>query len=719
MTDEAGPRRAFLDVRVRWRAGQVALALAGVLALLALLRPLAPGAAPRVRFAVALLLSMGVVGSALLASLKGRGAGEVLALYAFLVLAVDGLGQMIAPFGWPIWPLLALLVAAVAVAEPPAIGLGVAALVALLAVADAAVGAFARWPDAVAACLGYPVLVLAVHAALTHEKRRLADLQGKLARYEHDIDSFQETGRGPERLTPLDLTLRQVSEEGRRAKQLDRATELRAELEQLVDLARACLGAHAAGYFAVDRSRERAFLQAASGPPALVRDAAVPLTSDPFAFVLDRNQPFYATDYKPLLWSLPYYRGEVKVGTLLALPVRTGDTVAGLLLADRLEIQSFTGTEPGLLEGFARLVGEAILRARASLSREELGTEFRAAYEASQRMTALDKRLNVRAHLLRYVENLCPFEAAALVMTDDDHTRYVVEEARGWVQPFEGREVGLSERTWASWIIASAQEPYLLDDVAGHRERMPVVVLDEGGRRAESLLAVPLRVEGRNLGALVLTGPRGSFDSTVSRVLGILCNQAAAALRAVHLRELEKEKAVRDGLTGLYNRREFNRLLRASVSRGDRQGGRFGLVLLDIDHFKKLNDTFGHPAGDAVLRKTAEVLKRALRGGDDAARYGGEEFALVLAGADETGARHMAERVRVSLEATETVAEGARLKVTASLGVAVWPGDGESDESLLAAADRALYSAKQAGRNRVVAASELGTPPSPAPDPLS
>ncbi|HEX6737589.1 MAG TPA: diguanylate cyclase [Vicinamibacteria bacterium] len=704
----------FLDVRIRWRAGQVMLALAGVLALVALLRPLAPGAGPWVRFLVTLLLSLGVVGSALLASLKGRGAGEVLSLYAFLVLAVDGLGQMIGPFGWPVWPLLVLLVAAVAVAEPAAVALGVAALAAALAVAESSAGGFARWQEAAAACLGYPALVLAVHGALAHEKRRLADLQGKLARYEHDIDSFQETGTGPERLTPLDLTLRQVSEEGRRAKQLDRAMELRAELQELVALARACLGAHSAAYFAIDLGRERAFLQAGDGPPALVADAAVPLTSDPFAFVLDRQQSFYATDYKPLLWSLPYYRGEVKVGTLLAMPVRTGDALAGLLVADRLEIQAFTGAEPALVEGFARLAGEAILRARASLSREELGTEFRAAYEASQRMTALDKRLNVRAHLLRYVENLCPFEAAALVMTDDDHTRYTVEEARGWAQSFEGREVGLSERTWAAWFIGSAQEPYLLDDVAGHREHMPIVVLDEGGSRAESLLAVPLRVEGRNLGALVLTGPRGAFDSTVSRVLGILCNQAAAALRAVHLRELEKEKAVRDGLTGLYNRREFNRLLRASVSRSDRQGGRFGLVLLDIDHFKKLNDTFGHPAGDAVLRKAAEVLKRALRGGDDAARYGGEEFALILSGADEAGARHMAERVRASLEAAETVAEGARLKVTASLGVAVWPGDGESDESLLAAADRALYAAKQGGRNRVMAASALASPAAPA-----
>jgi len=297
-----------------------------------------------------------------------------------------------------------------------------------------------------------------------------------------------------------------------------------------------------------------------------------------------------------------------------------------------------------------------------------------------------------------------------VVMADEAQTRYVVEEASGWATEFERREVGLSERTWAAWVLRSAEDPYLLDNVAGHQDRMPILVLDEGWGRAESLLAVPLKARNRTLGALVLTGRRGAFDAAAHRVLGLLANQAAAALSTIGLLERIKELAVRDGLTGLYNRRAFSDLLVQAIAREERQGGRFALLLLDLDHFKKLNDTFGHPAGDAALRCAAQVLDRHLRKGDQSARYGGEEFVVVLPGADEAGALKLAERVRQAIENERLIFEGARLAVTASVGAAVWPRDGADATALLTAADRALYAAKEAGRNRTVAASSLGSP---------
>jgi two-component system cell cycle response regulator len=191
----------------------------------------------------------------------------------------------------------------------------------------------------------------------------------------------------------------------------------------------------------------------------------------------------------------------------------------------------------------------------------------------------------------------------------------------------------------------------------------------------------------------------------------MLGNQAGAALLAIRLKDRERERASRDGLTGLYNRREFDRLLQAAVAREERQEGRFALLLLDIDHFKKLNDTFGHPSGDAALRNTARLLEKHLRKGDQAARYGGEEFAAILPGADEKGARQLAERIRRAVADAELeLAPGQRARVTVSLGVGVWPDDGGEPESLLAAADRALYAAKQHGRDRVMAASAVPPP---------
>jgi diguanylate cyclase (GGDEF)-like protein len=664
-----------------------------------------------------LVLGCGVVVTGLLASLRGRGIAEHLAFYAFLVLGLDGLGQIVQPWGWPVWPPMALMVAALAVAEGPPVALGVAALAAAMAVADTSSSSFHGWKGAVAASLGYAALALGVHHALTGEKRRLGTALAELARLRHGIDQLDDGDPGsPPRLTTAALTLRQVSEEGRRARQLDRAAELDEALSRLVRLARASLGAHAAMYFDVDHQQEAAYLRAADGPANLVRGTVVSRREDPFAFVLDRRAAFYATDFKRLLWSLPYYKGEVRIGSLLAVPVWTAEVVYGVLVADMLEIQALTGSAHDLLESFAALAADVILRTRASLSREELGQEFKAVYVVSRDLAALTERGPVNRLLIRSARQLVPLEAAAVVMEDEAATRYVVEAGHGWAHELEGREVAVTERTWAAWVLRSGEDPYLLDNVAGHKDRMPILVLDEGSNRVESLLALPLKASTRTLGALMLMGRRGAFDATASRVLGVLANQAAAALSTIQMKDRIRDMAMRDGLTGLYNRRAFDEQLRHAVGYADRQKGPLGLVLLDIDHFKRLNDTFGHPAGDAALRHTAHVVEDHLRRADEAARFGGEEFALILPGTDEAGTVRLAERVRGAVEKAQLVFEGARLSVTVSLGVAVWPSDGEDEEALIAAADRALYAAKEAGRNRVATASRRPPyPTSPAP----
>jgi diguanylate cyclase (GGDEF)-like protein len=682
------------------------------MALVAALRPLAPGASPRVRLAVTLILGLGVAGSALLASLRGRGRAEQYAFYAFLTLSLDALGQVASPLGWPVWPLIALLVGAVAVAEPLGPALGVAVLAGALAAADALRASPPQPKTALAASLGLVALAVAVNRALVGEKRRLSATLAELARIKHGIEQFDEIDARSvvPAAPPRGAGLRLVSEEARRSRQMERATTLDRELGKLVSLARRALEVHSVLYFEVSRERESALLRAADGPESLARDCVVPLTHDPFAFVLERKASFYATDFKKLLWALPYYKEEVKVGSMMAVPVRTGDVVSGVLVADRLEIQSLTGREPDALATFADLLTDVIQNARSALVREELGAEFKAVYEVSRRMAALVEPKAVRQRLLQSARELVALDGAAVVMTDEADTRYRVEDAIGWAAPFEGRDVALSEKTWAGQVIRSG-DSYLLDRVSGRGEGVRFLVLDEGTGRAESLLAHPLRARNRTLGALVVTGRPGAFDAASHRVLEILANQAAATLSVIQLKERHRELAARDGLTGLYNRRSFDELLGQALAReGRKNQGGFALLLLDIDHFKKLNDTFGHPAGDAALRHMAVSLGRRLRKNDILARYGGEEFAVIFDGADEDKALEMAERLRASVQKAHLVFEGARLCVTASFGLAAWPADGVDAAALLAAADRALYAAKQGGRNRVVAARAVPVP---------
>ncbi len=695
---------------MRWRIGQAILAAAAVMAVLDLLRPLAPGASARLRLMVTLILGLGMAASALLSSLRSRGTSEQIAFYVFLVLCLDGLGQILGPLGWPVWPLLTLLIGAVAVAEPPSIGFGVAALAGLLMAADAAAGGFVAWRPAVAATMGWAALVLALNQALRGEKRRLSAALAELARVHHGIDHLQD-GHA-EIATPAPGTgLRQVSEQGRRSRQAERAAELDQWLGSLVAAARAALDAHAVLCFDFDREREKAYLRAADGPAALVRDSVLDLTGDPFAFLLERGESFYATDFKRLLWSLPYYKGEVKVGTMLAVPVRAAGVVRGALVVDKLEVQALGGEQPALVQAFAGLVAEAMGQLRAAASREDVGTEFKAVYDVSRQIANLTDPVAIRVRLLSCARELVAHEGAAVLMSDKAQIRYTVENAEGWANEFEGREVGLLERTWAAWLLKSDEASLLLDDLQSGRDRMPILVLDEGSARAESLLALALRTQQKTIGALILTGKRGTFDSATQRVLAIVANQAAGALHAGQMIDHARDVASHDGLTSLYNRRAFDDLLDRAVAREDRQGGHFALLLLDVDRFKKLNDTYGHPAGDAALRHTAQILTHQLRKSDLAARFGGEEFAVLLASTEHTGAQHLAEKVRAEIENGRLVYDGARLGVTVSIGVAVWPVDGRDPEALVAAADRALYAAKESGRNRVVGASAVAAVP--------
>lgn len=157
-----------------------------------------------------------------------------------------------------------------------------------------------------------------------------------------------------------------------------------------------------------------------------------------------------------------------------------------------------------------------------------------------------------------------------------------------------------------------------------------------------------------------------------------------------------------DSLTGLHNRRAFDEHLPREVARSQRLGEPFCLLMIDIDHFKRLNDTYGHPAGDAVLRSVARAIAGCTRPSDLVARYGGEEFAVVLSGIDSGQALAVAERIRRQV----ALAESGLHRVTVSVGVAQYrPSAGDDAEQLLGRADQALYAAKHAGRNRVQAAS--------------
>ncbi|MBI4762805.1 MAG: diguanylate cyclase [Chloroflexota bacterium] len=219
-------------------------------------------------------------------------------------------------------------------------------------------------------------------------------------------------------------------------------------------------------------------------------------------------------------------------------------------------------------------------------------------------------------------------------------------------------------------------------------------------------LCVPMIAQGDTLGILHFCGPENdaakSVEPSFLSLAETVANSIGLSVGSLRLRETLRQQSIRDPLTGLYNRRYLEETLRREILRAQRANSTLGMIMLDIDHFKRFNDTHGHEAGDAVLSALGRFMQSQVRGEDIACRYGGEEFILVLPGASLEVTRERAEQLRVGAQTLGVRSGDMELEaITLSLGVSVWPQHGKTAEAVIKAADAALYRAKREGRNRV------------------
>ena len=223
---------------------------------------------------------------------------------------------------------------------------------------------------------------------------------------------------------------------------------------------------------------------------------------------------------------------------------------------------------------------------------------------------------------------------------------------------------------------------------------------------ASSSLCTPLTVSGEVIGS-VLVSRDSRADPRQRRLVRASVSQAAPVLANLRNLAIAQRRAATDGLTGLANKRSVGDSLKRMFAQSSRTASPLAVVMLDLDHFKALNDRFGHPAGDQVLASVGAAIRSTLREGDFAGRNGGEEFAVILPNTDALGASAVAEKLRKAI--AEILVPGVDVDITASLGVAAYPEHGLSPERLERLADAALYVAKRSGRNRVeIAAAHPG-----------
>ncbi|RKZ36948.1 MAG: hypothetical protein DRQ37_03040 [Gammaproteobacteria bacterium] len=318
--------------------------------------------------------------------------------------------------------------------------------------------------------------------------------------------------------------------------------------------------------------------------------------------------------------------------------------------------------------------------------------------------STLDTQL-VRQRTIEAATRLLGTEAGSLLLRDPE-TKELFFEVTVGEKGDRVKSVRIPPGLGIAGRVVETGEPEIIPRVSADPNFFGDVD-DVSGFETRDMICVPVRAKDRMLGALqAINKLDGHFEIDDMMVLQAFANQVAVAIENAQL----YQESISDGLTGLYQHRYFELRLREELERAKRYGHPISVMMIDIDHFKQVNDKHGHPAGDQVLKGVAAVIKQGTRMSDIVARYGGEEFAVIVPYVPKYNVVPMGERLRADVAGTKFHG----INVTICVGIGYFEGDDMTldSEQLVAVADKALYEAKNGGRNQVVFAYAGETPPS-------
>ncbi len=401
---------------------------------------------------------------------------------------------------------------------------------------------------------------------------------------------------------------------------------------------------------------------------------------------------------------LPYYRHRGKTGSLYAIRIPSADGIrSGILCADRETTAPWNDAELETLRLAAqRLAFDVTIGRRFLAMHREHGLFQKVSVGLRELTVGLGLDSTVEA-AIKAVRTVVIPDLCVLMLTEGENYRVLHSEGLQ-ADRFADCTFSLDE----GLVGQALRYGCMLPEGAGHPGPSPIFGPHPLPAELRSLLILPLRKKGTEpIGALAVASRKAEIFTRLHREqLELIATQVAVKIDLALAHERISRMATTDGLTGLPNHRTFQQAFKTMIQRARRQQTPLTLVLCDVDHFKGVNDTYGHPFGDVVLKAVAQVLAQNVRDIDLAARYGGEEFALLIEGSNGKAGARIAERARKAVEALSLDFEGTSVSVSMSFGLAVFAEHGEEIPALIQRADEALYQAKRQGRNRVVTWSE-------------
>lgn len=385
-----------------------------------------------------------------------------------------------------------------------------------------------------------------------------------------------------------------------------------------------------------------------------------------------------------------------------------------LVTSDRASVAGLVATLTNILVLAAMLIaGQRVLRQRnaaehkaqaaaeqAEVTAERISSQNDLLFRSAELMHSLELAESVDESagiIASYLPRLLPRLSGSLYLYNN--SRDLLERKAGWGS-FEAEPENMEALDcWA--LRRGSPHPYSDGDGLACRHAADSK-LDR--------LCLPLVTQGDVIGCLTVTGDDLARGEEIQRAwIGQVAEQLGLALSNVKLRVSLRQQSIIDPLTQLYNRRYLDEVLKRELARSSRSGVPVSVLVLDLDHFKRINDTYGHEGGDAILRKVALILRENIRSADVACRMGGEEMVVLLPECDSENAIRRADALRLLIAAGEVLHDGQRIGATASIGVATYPAHGHDAQTLVHAADLALYEAKHEGRNCVRVAKQVDT----------